>query len=37
MQEMAAARYRAAVDGPEEQRVLIRFQRASLFEVLAAR
>ncbi len=37
MQEMAAARYRAVVDGPEKQRLLIRFQRAAFFEVLAAR
>lgn len=37
MQDMAAARDRAVVDGAEKQRMLIRFQRTSFFEVLAAR
>jgi len=37
MLKMAAAKYLAVVDGPEKQRMLIRFQRAWFFEVLAAR
>nr|QFX76350.1 hypothetical protein [Pseudomonas monteilii] len=37
MQEMAAAKHLAVIDGPEKQRMLVRFQRTSFFDVLAAR